>query len=68
MISTQSFVTRSSAQFFCAAEPKYSRCSTVTGYFAAISTVRSFEKESTSRISSANSTDSMHSPTLTSSL
>ena len=57
------------AQFFWAAEPKYSRWTTCTlGNERAISTVASVEKESTSRISSANARLSRHSRMLTSSL
>ena len=44
MINTQSWRTRSIAQFFCAAEPKYSRSRTSIGYRRAISNVLSLEQ------------------------
>ncbi len=62
-------MTWSMAQFFCAADPKYSRWTTFTrGMERTIATVPSVEKESTSRISSANARLSRHSRMLTSSL
>src|SRR4029079_5726782 len=68
-IRIQGCVARSIAQFFCAADPKYSCCRRRTsGIARAISTVRSVEKESTSRTSSAKRTLSRHSWMLLSSL
>src|SRR5262249_32048115 len=60
-MSSQGVSIWSIAQFFCAADPKYSRCTTRTrGTARAISTVRSVENESIRRISSANATLSRH--------
>src|ERR1044072_7765114 len=56
-LKTQSWLADSAANCFCAAKPGQSRTITRAPQASAISAVSSFERESTTRISSAQATD-----------